>query len=323
MTLGTWPEHLPPLPAALESGWTIAPDDEIAVLMHEDSALAYLTKYIHSNNVSHTILEYIAVNTEPVLRSPTFLQAPIQTLQAILEYPYLLIDEDDLLSHILRYATHLSGVQSHSPVLWSSEEQNTIIPVLKDLIPRLATYSISTSAFLRKVEPLGLLSVEALKLKYKYDALMLEGSADGKNEREIMLEFWGGSFNKCLSTHGLPWLRSSVQVAESSHPYALGVHDKMQISVVPWASHMYLEFDRRSAIAGEAKLCFYADDDCSKMLADWASMWRNSGETPGGRKFWAVSSTRIWLSFKCPAQARSKWGWKLIARPVITNEQSV
>lgn len=317
MAKDAWPAHLPALPANVPPGWTILPDDDIATLIHEDSALPYLDKYFRTERVRAALLEYIAVHAETILASPTFLRTPVTVLQAVISYPFLQVCEDDLLSHIIRYALHQTGVQTHFPDLWSAEERAKLLPVLSDLVPYLAVLSVSTAGMLLTLEPLDILSIEYLIMRYKFGALIVNGKETGKSAHEIMVEFWGGPSCLCIPKTYEPWLRPSIQIAESSHPIDAGVHDKLQVSLDEWNTQMCIEFDKRCSISPETSLEFFADGEYRQKIGDWSDLWSERAKKSHGRKFWVVPASSIWMSIKCPSDAPRTWGWRLIARPTL------
>lgn len=315
--------HLPPLPLPLPPGWTIDSDLECSSYIHADSALPYLETHLdrEDHKVSFIILDYIATHASAVMESSTFLTASVSCFESVLSHSALSLAEDDILSYVMKYATHAAGVRSVKPVLWNPDERIRIMPILSQLIPRLAVLSLSSSSFLRYVEPLDLLPVQSLIFKYKYDALLTDALASGRSEREMVLEMYGGSAPLYPpSSPSSPRVRAAAVVSESAHPYESSDENELEhISVAGWAGQVIVEFDRRSCVAADACLSFYGDSDGRVLLADWSHLWHRGGDRPGGKKFLVFQGHQFWVGFKCPARpaAGLKWGWKLRARPVI------
>jgi hypothetical protein len=309
---------LPPLPPSLPLGWTISLHDSCGYLLHPESALPYLAKYLEIDQSAVTdLLLYIASNIRSVFTSASFLQAPIAVLQTVLEYPHLSIDEDELLFHILRYAGSSAGVNSDNPEFWSETEISSVSPTLALLIPRLAILSISPACCVQLVEPLGLVSASVLAKKYKYDAFRAESIACGKSELDMVRERYGGSAI-CAKASDMLWARAPSVISESSHPYDVGVDEELEcIALAGWAGHVAIEFDRRSCVGLEARLSFYADRNGRMLLGEWKHLWRNGGTSPSGRKYWVLPGNKFWVGFKCPRKATPRWGWKLRAYPLV------
>lgn len=275
-----------------------------------------------NNHVVLTLLQYVAVNAEYVLSSPTFLETPVATVQVLLDYSGLAIEEDVLLLHILRYSAHVSGAESDFPALWSPEELEAVTHVLKKLIPRLCILSLSPTIFIDIVEPLTIFSTQVLLAKYKYDALLNEAVSSGRSEREMVLEMYGGSSLLCGLPDERPRARASFAITESAHPYEVGGDEELElVSVAGWAGRMMVEFDKRSCVAEDAQLSFYADANGKNLLGDWKSLWGPRGSSAGSRKFVVFPGNQFWVGFKCPARTRSAaWGWKLRARPIYEED---
>jgi hypothetical protein len=309
---------LPPLPPDLPVGWTISLHDSYGYLLHAESALPYLAKYLDLDQLAVTnLLLYIAANIDSILTSASFLQSPVYVLQTVLDYPHLSIEEDKLLLHVLRYAGSRAGINCDNPEFWSAAEISSVSPTLSLLLPRLAILSISPASCVQFVEPLGLVPAAVLARKYKYDAFRAESISCGKSERDMVCERYGGS-TICAKASDMLWARAPAVISESSHPYDVGVDEELEcIALAGWAGHAAVEFDPRSCVGLEARLSFYADESGRMLLGEWKHLWRNGGATPSGRKFWVLPGNKFWVGFKCPRQATPRWGWKLRAYPLV------
>lgn len=321
---------LPPLPSDLGVGWTIDDDDPRSIYVHPDSALPYLAAALELDTPAHAaaLLDYVAAHAPAVLAAPAFLTAPPSVLAAVLAHPALSVDEDELLSALLRYISARARVPltAASARLLSPAERTAAAPLAAALLPQLATLSISTPAFLNVVEPLADLSTHALTAKYRYDALRAEYIAGGRSERAMVCDMYGGSAALARPTadgeRGMPWARRAAVLAESAHPYeAGGDEEKEAVRVAAWAGRVLVEFDRRCAMADDTRLRFYGGENGDVLLADWAEMWRGGGVRAGGRRFVVLPGNVFWVSFKCPARSKQPlWGWKLRAQPLLDVE---
>jgi hypothetical protein len=316
---------LPPLPDSLPSGWSIDDSHICSIYIHPDSVLPYLASLIElpagkRKCTIDTLLDYIAVNANAVLESTTFLQTPVPVLQLVLSYPCLSLDEDKILDNVMRYVKHHTGVDCSNVCLLSDDEREAIRPLASLLVPSMALMSLSTAAFIHRIEPLQVLSIEELTWKYKYDALRAEALSVGRSERQMVVDMFCGS--SCLvrdAYERMPWAREAYVVSESAHPYEVGGEEDLElVAVAGWAGRTLVEFEPRSCVAPDARLSIYGDSDGRKVLADWSQLWRKGGVLPGGRRFLIVPGNKFWIGFKCPARAmKPLWGWKLRARPVV------
>lgn len=299
-------------------GWTILPGDEDAQVLRYGTALQYVTDNLdrHPERAQNGI-SYIAVNVDAVFRNPSFTEAPVATIRAVLQCPHLAIKEDSLVQHVLRYAAHRAGVSPGPPGLWTHEDLALMSPTLRDLIPCLATLSISTALFVDLIEPLNILSTRELAAKYKYDALLTEFVASGRTEREMVLQCYNGATFLCDMSQGAVRARATTAIIESSHP-----HDEdttewfVSVSVPGWAGSTLLEFDQRCAIHPEASLRFYSDEDGKDLLGDWHTLWHTNHPSSHSRKYWTIAGHHFWIGFKCPMDVTPLWGWRIRACPV-------
>lgn len=321
---------LPPLPSDLGAGWTIDDDDPRSIYVHPDSALPYLAEALELDAPAHAdaLLDYVAAHAPAVLATPAFLTAPQRVLAAVLAHPTLSVAEDVLLAAVLRYIAAQTRVPltADSARLLSSPERAAAAPLTAALLPQLALLSLSTHAFLNVVEPLADLSTRALTAKYRYDALRAEYAAAGRTEREMVRDMYGGSAALARPAaegeRGMPWARRAAAVSESPHPYeAGGGEERALVRVAAWAGRVLVEFDRRCAVADDARLRFYGGDGGDVLLADWAELWRGGGARAGGRRFVVFPGNMFWVAFECPALSkRPLWGWKLRAQPLLDIE---
>lgn len=314
------------MPTPLPAGWAIDEESACSTYIHQESALPYLTEYLlvvpKVDTVLKVLLQYIAVNAEPVLSSSTYLDTPVSTLEHVVEYPGLAIEEDVLLSHLLRYAAHAAGADSTLPALWSPDDLAGIKPVLSKLVSRLCIFSLSPATFVKIVEPLDIFSVPVISAKYKYDALLNEAIGNGRSERDMVLEMYGGSSQLCQRPEDGLRARASYSTTESAHPYEVGCDEELEmVAVAGWAGRTLVEFDKRSCVAGDARLCFYADEHGTTLLGEWGALWGERSTAVGGRKSVIFPGNRFWIGFKCPVQTSAPmWGWKLLAQPIAEEE---
>jgi hypothetical protein len=311
-------KSLPPLPESIPLGWTVTSLDHCAYLLHPDSALPYLTKYLHvDKELVANLLLYIAANCHAVLTSSSLPETPIDVLRVVVACPTLSIDEDELLSHMFRYAAILASVEPDNPEYWSETEISVVSPILADLVPSIALLSLSSTSCVQLVEPLGLVPTAALAKKYKYDVFLADARACGRSERDMVLERYGGSAI-CGKTGDMLWARQSAVISESAHPYETGAEEDLEsVAVAGWAGFTGIEFDRRSCIGLDARLSFYGDENGRIVLGEWKHLWRKGGTNPSGNKFWVIPGNKFWVGFKCPPKAKALWGWKLRACPLL------
>lgn len=268
---------------------------------------------------------FVQAHTEDVLSSPLFLRASISAVQHILSLPSLASPEDFVLSRVIQYAVDAAHVQTAAPALWTAEEREIVLPILLQLFPFIRMLSVSTKQFVLSIEPMKILSTEDLIRKYKFDAIARQLGAEGGRNPESYSLGTIKRFYKDVSTRREileQGLRGSVAVAESAHPYYEGELEVLEeVSVVPWAPRVVVEFDRRTNIGLGGRLAFYKDANGQQLIGTWHGMWPSNRH---GVKSFIVDSHKFYVGFSsCFFDDLVSWGWKIFVKPLFRPEDFV
>lgn len=326
----TAPDRLPPRqPASLRThqGWAIDTTHPSRSILNLENIFHHLdnlypiseTESSSKKTWTHDVESFVAAHTRQILTSPNFIRAPIGAIQRILALPNLSVSEDFILERVLHYAADAANVLSESPAFWTEQEREMVLPVLLQLFPYIRTYSLSPEEFLKTVEPMRILDTTELIQKYRFDALGKQLS----EERTQIAEGYSLAIIKRCYKHAderrqiLQYrLRGTIAISESAHPYAEGEDDQVleEVTVAPWASHILVEFDRRSCIGFGGSLIFYKDRDVREVIGSWHDMW------PRGRhgiKSFVVNGNKFYIGFRSCFFDQTAWGWKLLATPLF------
>lgn len=241
-----------------------------------------------------------------------FRDAPLIAVKTLLSFSALSISEDDVFHAMFRYVCATAGVP-RSPLAWTSEQRERVHAELHLLLPLIRVFSLSSKVFVHHVEPLQIFNEAELIAKYRFDALQGSDSMPRMTFSRVRglyphMEMCRGVFNG---------LRGRTVVAESSHPYLGGLKEIVKVCTSEWASHMRLEFDRRSTIGQGASLTFYLDEDGSVIIDRWERLWVNKTQ---GVKVMVCDGCSVFVGLKTTADAKPEWGWKLFATPLIRDD---
>lgn len=251
-----------------------------------------------------------------------FTDAPVVAVKTLLSFPTLSIPEDDILLSVLRYVCGPAHIP-HCPIAWTSKERAQVFPVLHELLPNIRILSLSTRVFLRYYEPLDVLDGHRLLGKFRYDALCRAAKVKSNGDD---LETGHLSFRSiCRYYRGMQTrreifasLRGLSVIVESPHPCRGGTELVTEVRTAEWAPRMLLEFDRRTQTASDVSLhlCSRKHPSLDKNQ-QWSKMWPHQSH---GVKFMVWDSPLLYIELKSQLNAKPVWGWKLLATPLIQDE---
>lgn len=242
---------------------------------------------------------------------PDFYDAPFKAVAMLLSFNALSLPEDDILMAMLCYVCKRANVPT-TPKAWTTQQRTSVLPELTTLFSSIRYLSLTTSNFLHVVEPLALLSDTQLIEKYRFDALC-NASSDPLSFALVSKWYPLERRSTVMSSS-----RGTPVIMESAHPYEPG-WAVAHVSINSWAPHMLIEFDRRTRIGPGASLKLFADREQNAVIADWHDMWHHHGERHS-IKWLVCDGADLYLRIECEDDAQPDWGWKLIAMPLVRED---